>query len=63
MSAIRRCHETVGAGHGRVITTITIDDRKAQPHHLDEMARAVEHHLGHKVKYGEEKQKLAVGDI
>jgi uncharacterized protein (TIGR00106 family) len=63
MSAIRRCHETIGAGHGRVITTITIDDRKKQPHHLDEMVSAVEKHLGHKAKYGEEKKKVVVRDF
>ena len=62
-SAIRRCHEAVGAGHGRVITTITIDDRKDQPHHLDEMVNAVERHLGHKAKYGEEKKKVVVRDF
>jgi uncharacterized protein (TIGR00106 family) len=63
MSAIRRCHESVGSGHGRVITTITIDDRRDQPHHLDEMVRAVEQHLGHKAKYGEEQRKVVVGDF
>ena len=58
MSAIRRCHEKVGTGHRRVITTITIDDRKEQPHHLDEMVSAVERHLGHKARYGEAKGKV-----
>jgi uncharacterized protein (TIGR00106 family) len=61
MSAIRRCHEAMGAGHSRVITTITIDDRKDQPHHLDEMVSAVERHLGHRAKYGEEPKKVVVG--
>ncbi len=60
ISAIRRCHETIGSGHSRVVTTITIDDRKDQPHHLDEMVTAVERYLGHKAKYGEEKKGIVV---
>ena len=36
--------------HPRVITTITIDDRKDEPHHLDEMILVVEKHLGHAAK-------------
>ena len=47
MSAIRSCHLAMRQQHPRVITTITIDDRKDQPHHLDEMVSIVEKHLGH----------------
>lgn len=47
MGVIRRCHETMAANHGRIVTTITIDQRKNQPHHLDEMVASVERHLGH----------------
>ena len=50
MSAIHRCHLEVAGHHGRVITTITIDDRKNQPHHLDDMVAAVERQLGHSAK-------------
>ena len=50
MPAIRRCHEAMREHHPRVITTITIDDRAEQPHHLDEMVAAVEEHLGHAAK-------------
>jgi uncharacterized protein (TIGR00106 family) len=53
MSAVRRCHESVARHHGRVITTITIDDRKKEPHQLDEMVKAVEHQLGHHVQHVE----------
>jgi uncharacterized protein (TIGR00106 family) len=45
MAAIRRCHEAVGRGHERVITTIIIDDRKHEPHHLAEMVTSVEREL------------------
>lgn len=49
-SAIGRCHQAAIQNHARVITTITIDDRKHQAHHLDEMVAAVERHLGHAAK-------------
>jgi uncharacterized protein (TIGR00106 family) len=49
MAAIQRCHDAMIAKHGRVITTITIDERKAHPHHLDEMVSSVEKRLGHKL--------------
>jgi uncharacterized protein (TIGR00106 family) len=47
MSAIHSCHRAMLQQHPRVITTITIDDRKDQPHHLDEMVSVVEKQLGH----------------
>ena len=50
MPAIRRCHEVMREHHPRVITTITIDDRAEQPHHLDDMVSVVEKHLGHAAK-------------
>lgn len=46
LDAIRRCHEAIARGHERVITTITIDDRRHQPHHLAEMVTSVEQKLG-----------------
>jgi uncharacterized protein (TIGR00106 family) len=50
MSAIRACHDAMRQKHERVITTITIDDRKGQSHHLDEIVPIVEKCLGHKAK-------------
>jgi uncharacterized protein (TIGR00106 family) len=50
MSAIRSCHDAMRGKHARVITTITIDDRKEQPHHLDEIVPIVEKCLGHRAK-------------
>jgi uncharacterized protein (TIGR00106 family) len=50
MAAIKRCHESLMAQHGRVITTITIDDRKDRPHHLDDMVSSVERRLRHPVR-------------
>ncbi len=49
LTAIRRCHQAVAGNHERVITTIVIDDRKNQPHHLSEMVTSVEQQLGRPV--------------
>jgi uncharacterized protein (TIGR00106 family) len=51
LTAIRRCHEAVKKGRDRVVTTIVIDDRQHQPHHLAEMISSVEQQLGHKTKH------------
>lgn len=40
-TAIRRCHEVVAKEHERVVTTITIDDRKHFHHPLEEMAESL----------------------
>jgi uncharacterized protein (TIGR00106 family) len=45
-SAIRRCHEAERRNRERVITTIVIDDRGHQPHHLGEMVACVEEQVG-----------------
>jgi uncharacterized protein (TIGR00106 family) len=51
LAAIERCHQAVAQHHGRVITTIVIDDRKDQPHHLAEMISRVEEQLGRQAKH------------
>ncbi|MCS6976248.1 MAG: MTH1187 family thiamine-binding protein [Gemmatales bacterium] len=51
LTAIRRCHEAVAQNYDRVITTIVIDDRRHQPHHLAEMIASVEQRLGRQVKH------------
>ena len=61
MSAIRCCHDAMRERHARVITTITIDDRKGQAHHLDEIVPIVEKLLGHKATQSEQRQR--VGDL
>ncbi len=47
LAAIRRCHQVVAGNHERVITTIVIDDRRNQPHHLGDMVTSVEQKLPH----------------
>jgi uncharacterized protein (TIGR00106 family) len=51
LGAVRRCHEAVAQVHERVVTSIIIDDRKNQPHHLSEMVTSVEQALGHAIKH------------
>jgi uncharacterized protein (TIGR00106 family) len=51
MAAVKTCHEAVAETHSRVITTITIDDRREGEHHLDEMVASVEQSLGHPAKH------------
>ncbi len=46
LSTIRHCHEAVRSKHDRVITTIVIDDRGHEPHHLSEMVACVEEQVG-----------------
>jgi uncharacterized protein (TIGR00106 family) len=59
MSAIRSCHDAMRSRHSRVITTITIDDRKGGAHHLDEIVPIVEKHLGHKAKQNERRHPVS----
>ncbi len=42
IEAIQRCHQMELENHSRVITNITIDDRREGAHHLDEMVTSVE---------------------
>jgi len=51
MEAIRRCHQVVALSHDRVVTTIILDDRKNQPHHLAEMISSVERQLGKRAEH------------
>ena len=41
-AAVRRCHEAVASDHERVITTITVDDRKHYHHPLADVVASVE---------------------
>lgn len=61
MAAVRQCHEATTASHDRVVTTITIDDRKHHPHHLNEMVAAVERHLGRESRGPLQDSTLEVG--
>ena len=45
ISAIRHCHEAVRSKHDRA-TTIVIDDREHEPHHLSDVGACVEEQVG-----------------
>ncbi|MBZ0157432.1 MAG: MTH1187 family thiamine-binding protein [Alphaproteobacteria bacterium] len=43
---IRKCHESTMRHEERVITTISIDDRKGKPNRLEEKVMSVERRIG-----------------
>jgi uncharacterized protein (TIGR00106 family) len=49
-SLLRKCHETVMKKEERVLTTISVDDRKGKPDRLEEKVKSVEKRLGKQLK-------------
>ncbi len=47
---VKKCHETLMNKEERVLTTITVDDRKGKTNRLDEKVRSVEKRLGRQLK-------------
>ncbi len=47
---IRKCHDTVMKKEERVLTTISVDDRKGKPNRLEEKVKSVEKRLGKQLK-------------
>lgn len=50
MGLIKRCHNAIMRSGERVITTISIDDRKRKPNRIEEKVRSVERRLGKTLK-------------
>jgi uncharacterized protein (TIGR00106 family) len=50
MKLIRKCHSLVMRHEGRVLTTITIDDRKGKADRINKKVRSVEKRLGRSLK-------------
>jgi len=50
MKLIRKCHETVLKSGERVITTISIDDRKGKTNRIEEKIKSIERRLGKTLK-------------
>jgi uncharacterized protein (TIGR00106 family) len=46
MKLIKKCHETVLNTGERVITAISIDDRKGKPNRIEEKIKSIERRLG-----------------
>jgi uncharacterized protein (TIGR00106 family) len=49
-SLLRKCHETVMKKEERVLTTISVDDRKGKPNRIEEKVKSVEKRLGKQLK-------------
>lgn len=50
MRLIKKCHKTGMKGGERVLTTISIDDRKGKPNRIDEKVKSIERRLGKTLK-------------
>jgi uncharacterized protein (TIGR00106 family) len=50
LGLVKKCHETLMKKEERVLTTITVDDRKGKTNRLDEKVRSVEKRLGRQLK-------------
>jgi uncharacterized protein (TIGR00106 family) len=50
LSLVKKCHQTVTKKEERVLTTISVDDRKGKPNRLDEKVKSVERRLGKQLK-------------
>lgn len=50
MKVIRKCHSTVMKSGERVVTTISIDDRKGKLNRIEEKVRSVENRIGKSLK-------------
>ncbi|HBE42444.1 MAG TPA: hypothetical protein DDW27_14820 [Bacteroidales bacterium] len=47
---IKKCHKKVMTSEDRVITTISIDDRKGKPNRIDEKVKSIEKRIGKSLK-------------
>lgn len=47
---IRKCHESAMKSGERVMTTISVDDRKGKPNRIDEKVKSIEKRIGKSLK-------------
>jgi uncharacterized protein (TIGR00106 family) len=50
LNLVKKCHKTVMKSEDRVLTTISIDDRKGRPNRIDEKVRSIERRIGKSLK-------------
>jgi len=50
MKLIKKCHKTVMRTGERVLTTISIDDRKGKPNRIEEKVKSLERRIGKTLK-------------
>lgn len=47
---IKKCHKEVMTSEDRVVTTISIDDRKGKPNRIEEKVKSIERRIGKSLK-------------
>ncbi len=47
---VKKCHMTTLKNEERVLTTISIDDRKGKPNRLEQKVKSIEKRIGKKLK-------------
>ncbi len=47
---IKKCHDKVMTSEDRVVTTISIDDRKGKPNRIEEKVESIERRIGKSLK-------------
>ena len=50
MNLIKKCHKIVMKSEDRVLTTISIDDRKGKPNRIEEKVKSIERRIGKSLK-------------
>ncbi len=50
MKLVKKCHDAVMKTGERVMTTISIDDRKGRPNRIEEKVKSVERRIGKSLK-------------
>lgn len=50
MKLVKKCHKTILKTGERVMTTISIDDRKGKPNRIDEKVKSIERRIGKALK-------------
>lgn len=50
MRLIKKCHDTIMKTEERVLTTISIDDRKGKPDRIEEKVKSIERRIGKRLK-------------
>jgi len=50
MDLIRKCHEAVMSTGERVVTSISIDDRRGKPNRIDQKVESIERRIGKVLK-------------
>ena len=50
INLIKKCHEALMKTGERILTTITLDDRKGKPNRIEEKVKSIEKRLGKNLK-------------